>query len=551
MRVFHPPNIYGYTGNEREDCCTTLHYRNVQCLTDNEGQICGAFPLFPQTFTMRELFNNIVDMYHDKPLIGTKRVIDNDKNTSMENLTTDEKEEEKVIDTESNSTYEWMTYGDFDALVKKLAAAFLNRGFDENTITGVYIENSEWFAVVQWAVAYLGSIFFPIDVDFPLPITYNIIDTYRCSVVICTRYTFQKLFDLLLQEQPETLKEIIVACDEQEFQELQADYQSELNSIGSIPIVPIYTLLLSKVKDLSNLPAQYANSTCVYNVTSGRGGVITACILTHSNLIAAAAGLASCGYDFGQAIYYSSISMVKPVERSIELAIMANGGCIGFSHDPPVIALAEIQPTLASFTPQSLNDVAESLILSAHKSNAFRRFFLDFGFAVIAQCLESGSEVPWFFRELIVRPFQNKAGGRLRTVISTGDYLEPSTLHLVRVMLHVPVIQIYGCAETAGVISVTSLGDDDCMSIGAPTLCCEVKLRDFNDANFNVSRMDPGQIFVRGPNVFAGYVRNGSLTADRLKDGWFATGDLGRMRTNGTLEIVEPIADWRRRKQRK
>ncbi|EAY22188.1 AMP-binding enzyme family protein [Trichomonas vaginalis G3] len=526
MRVFKPPNIYGITGNEKEDCCTTLHYRNVQCLTDNEGQICGTFPQFPQTFTLRELFNNIVDMYHDRPLIGTKP--------------TDDRED-----------YEWMTYGDFDSLVKKLSASLIQRNFNETTITGVFIENSEWFAVVQWALAYIGSIFFPIDVDFPLPITYSIIETYKCSVVFCTAYTFQKLFDLLLQEQPDTLKEIIVACDEQEFSQLQSDFQSELNSIGSIPIIPIYTLFMSKVKDLSNLPAQYANSTCVYNVTSGRGGRITACILTHSNLIAAAAGLASCGYDFSTAIYYSSISMVKPVERAVELAIMASGGCIGFSHSPAVEALSQIRPTLAAFTPQTLNDVAESLILSAHKSNAFKRFFLDFGFSIIAQCLESGSEVPWSLRELIVRPFQEKAGGRLRTVISTGDYLEPSTLHLVRVMLSVPVIQIYGCAETAGVISVSSLTDSDCMSIGAPTLCCEVKLKDFNDANYIVSRMDPGQIFVRGPNVFAGYFRNSSLTAERLKDGWFATGDLGKMRTNGTLEIVEPIADWRRRKQRK
>ena len=523
MRVFGHQNIFSIGGNEKDNCMSTLHYRNVQCMFDNEGQISGSFSLFPDIFTMRELFDHLVDSYYDRPLYGSFN--------------------------EETKEYEFTTYGDFSLLVKKVTSSLFSLGITQETIVGVFIENSEWFSLMQWSLHYLGAIFFPIEVGNPLTITYNIIDVYKCTIICCSAYTFPQLFNLLLSEQPSHLKTIILACDQEEFEDLQRDYDSQLHSIFSIPIITVPSFLETKKQDLSKLPQQFATSPLVYNVTNGRAGSINVCILTNSNIIAASAGLASCGYDFTHAIYYSGISQVKPVERSIELMIMVHGGCIGFSTKEASQALKELSPTIAGLSPTLIAQLVESLINEAYGQNPLKRMFLDFGFSVAAQCAESYSSIPWFFQETLVKPFQELAGSRLSLIISAGELLEPRFVHTLRTMLVAPVIQIYGTAETGGVISVTRVDDQSCTSLGAPSLSCEIKLRDFSEGNMNVGSNEPGEIMVRGPNVFTGYLRNRTLTSKKLLEGgWFATGDLGRIKPNGTLEIVDTISDWRRRR---
>ena len=71
MRSFGFNNVYGIGGNERDNCMSSLNYRNVQCMIKNEGQISGSFSQFPDIFTMRELFDALVDRYHDRPLYGS------------------------------------------------------------------------------------------------------------------------------------------------------------------------------------------------------------------------------------------------------------------------------------------------------------------------------------------------------------------------------------------------------------------------------------------------------------------------------------------------
>lgn len=76
---------------------------------------------------------------------------------------------------------------------------------------------------------------------------------------------------------------------------------------------------------------------------------------------------------------------------------------------------------------------------------------------------------------------------------------------------------------------------------GAPLPCNEIKLIDVPELSLTAEdKPNPrGEIWVRGNNVFNGYYKDESATADVLDaDGWFATGYLGEILPNGTLKVL-------------
>ena len=106
-----------------------------------------------------------------------------------------------------------------------------------------------------------------------------------------------------------------------------------------------------------------------------------------------------------------------------------------------------------------------------------------------------------------------------------------------------PVWQGYGLTEAAPAVS-TSLGTGRNRpgSVGLPLPGVSVRLVD--EAGEDVLDGDPGEIWVRGPNVFAGYWRDPEASAEVLTtDGWLRTGDIGVIGDEGDLFIVDRRKD--------
>ena len=117
--------------------------------------------------------------------------------------------------------------------------------------------------------------------------------------------------------------------------------------------------------------------------------------------------------------------------------------------------------------------------------------------------------------------------------ISTGSTIVPQSLIDRIVARGVPVLQVYGSTETCPIAVYTRLGGDLSRegSTGLPGLCCEATIVD--GAGNELSPEMPGEIAVRGPNVFYEYWGNEEATRAALHDGWYRTGDLGRRDADG------------------
>jgi fatty-acyl-CoA synthase len=117
--------------------------------------------------------------------------------------------------------------------------------------------------------------------------------------------------------------------------------------------------------------------------------------------------------------------------------------------------------------------------------------------------------------------------------VATGSTIVPPHLIDRVVARGVPVLQVYGSTETCPIAVYTRLGGDlsRAGSTGLAGLCCEAKVTD--QAGGEVPPGTPGEIAVRGPNVFFEYWGNADATRDALHDGWYRTGDIGLCDADG------------------
>ncbi len=107
----------------------------------------------------------------------------------------------------------------------------------------------------------------------------------------------------------------------------------------------------------------------------------------------------------------------------------------------------------------------------------------------------------------------------------------------------VPLWQGYGLTEASPVVSTAlGTGSNAAGSVGRPLPGVEVRLVD--DHGQEVLEGDPGEIWVRGPNVFAGYWQDEAATAEVLTgDGWLRTGDIAVLGGSGDLYVVDRKKD--------
>jgi long-chain acyl-CoA synthetase len=277
-------------------------------------------------------------------------------------------------------------------------------------------------------------------------------------------------------------------------------------------------------------PADLA--TLIY--TSGTTGEPKGVLLTHGNI---ACNVNYSLAEFGLNATDSCISFLPLshiTARHLDYALYAKDVLVAYcnSFDKLPQALLAVQPTILVAVPRVFEKVRQVAEQKASESAIKQRLF--------AWALATGAKhrdeiaagltptsLSWkIANALVYKKLKAGFGGRVRYSIAGGAPLGLDTAHWFA-SAGIRILEGYGLTETSPVIALNTADANRMGSVGKPLPNVECRIA------------QDGELLVRGPSIFQGYWKKSADEATIDKEGWFATGDIGRIDDDGFLYITD------------
>lgn len=134
-------------------------------------------------------------------------------------------------------------------------------------------------------------------------------------------------------------------------------------------------------------------------------------------------------------------------------------------------------------------------------------------------------------------------------IYSGGAAIPPAVLEQFEKKFGIYIRDAYGLTETTSPATVTPRNlrgpvdpDSGALSVGLPTFNTDIRIGDAK-TGATLPPGEAGEIFIKGPQIVAGYWNKPEETAKTIKDGWLATGDIGIMNAAGWVFVVDRKKD--------
>ena len=276
-------------------------------------------------------------------------------------------------------------------------------------------------------------------------------------------------------------------------------------------------------------------ATLIY--TSGTTGRPKGVMLTHNNVVCNAIESSKrLPIDYGNTTCLSFLPVCHIYERMMMYLYQYAGVTIYFAESMDKISdnLKECAPHVMTAVPRLLEKVYDKIIAKGTELTGIKKKLFFWAVEVGLKYEPYGQNGWWYeqqlamARKLIFSKWKDGLGGNLSLIASGSAALQPRLARIFNAA-GFGVMEGYGLTETSPVVSVNDMRD------GGFKIGTVGKLL----ANTEVKIAEDGEICVKGPQVMLGYYKDAEKTAEVIKDGYFHTGDIGEIDTDGFLKITD------------
>lgn len=419
---------------------------------------------------------------------------------------------------DGSSTYRPLSVGDFVAEVKAVAKGLIASDVGSGDVVAIMSRTRYEWVLMDWAVWFAGGVSVPIyETSSPSQIQWIASDSgARFAVVEATRH-----------------------CEDME------SVRGELPALERIGVLEdgIIEDLKKRGKDVSDEDLETRRTsrsmsdvaTIIY--TSGTTGRPKGAELTHANFVDTTRSALNL---LGEHVLPpgSRMLMFLPIAHVFArlLVVVAASWPVTTAFTPDtknlMEDLAKFKPTFLLAVPRVFEKVYNGAEAKAIAGGKGKIFSAGADTAIAYSKALSAGKVPLTlklkhaaFDKLLYAKLRGAMGGDVSWAVSGGAPLGARLAHFFR-GIGVTVLEGYGLTETTAPVCVNLPWSVKPGTVGPPL------------PGSTVAIDDDGEILVKGVMVFKGYHNNPEATAEAMRDGWFRTGDIGSLDSDGALTIT-------------
>ena len=410
-----------------------------------------------------------------------------------------------------------MSYGEFLTKVSAVAHLLKARNISSSDRIAICSENKPEWCAVYIAATSIGAICVPLDSELGTKEIYNLLNHSSSIQPEAAR--------MLIFTSENTNNKVVIAAKNLGVDVISFDC-NEFKSIWQ-------SASPAMVKEMSSVSA---NDIASLIYTSGTTGTPKGVMLTHYNFCTDADSIIQTTIleSNDNVLALLPLHHAYPFMCTFIVPILL-GATITYPSGLKGAELIEIirtkGVTIVVAVPQLIEMILNGIEGKINHSNAFKK-------SVIKTLRATASNLRGYFElnfgKAVFVSMHKVFGPQFRFFASGGAKLQPATMKRLEAY-GFTVLEGYGLTETSPVITFSPLDHRKPGSVGKPLRDVLLKIDSEKD--------EEGEILVKGPMVMNGYYEMEQETQNALKDGWFHTGDVGYIDSEGFLFITGRIKE--------